>query len=277
MEAVELWLLAGKCIFTIGSNIDAGTVPSPSYTKAFMISAFLFLSALIYTYAFHHSSHLTEKTLQIEESVVQEGKNWNTSTSDHSDVNETLPLLGKATVQKDNTTAMMMSYSSNDHSSSGSCHNSEAIIIDVESSETLSDIAVLEDEPSIATLISTTVPQENSNLLNAYKNQTMSAFIAREEEISITETVPSALHQYIIDLKLPFEILVMTCMFVKLQECVPILWKLFPQIVKGHAYISIEIGGIILLISLILWFLVKSNHSQGHVGIWTGRLRTFVI
>eukprot|EP01083_Nonionella_stella_P162346 532884_1 len=277
MEAVELWLLAGKCIFTIGSNIDAGTVPSPSYAKSFMISTFLFLSALLYTYAFHHSGRAIERTIHTEETVVQEGNNDNRSSSDHSDVNETLPLLGNAHLQKENMTTMMMSYSSHDQSCSDNCHNSEGMIMDVESSEMLSDIAILEDQPPIATLISTTVPRDDSNLLNAYKNQTMSAFIAREEEITITETVPSALHQYIIDLKLPFEILVMTCMFVKLQECVPILWKLFPQIVKGHAYISIEIGGIILLISLILWFLVKSNHSQGHVGIWTGRLRTFVI
>uniref|UniRef100_A0A7S3QD52 Uncharacterized protein n=1 Tax=Chaetoceros debilis TaxID=122233 RepID=A0A7S3QD52_9STRA len=277
MEAVELWLLAGKYIFTIGSNMDAGTVPSPSYAKSFMISTFLFLSALLYTYAFHHSGRAIVKTVQIEETVVQEGKNGNRSSSDHSDVNEILPLLGNAHLPKDKTTTMMMSYSSRDQSYSDNWHNSEEMIMDVESSEMLSDIAILEDQPPIATLISTTVPQVDSNLLNAYKNQTMSAFIAREEESSISETVNSALHQYIIDLKLPFEILVMTCMFVKLQECVPILWELFPQIVKGHAYISIEIGGIILLISLVFWFLVKSNHSQGHVGIWTGRLGTFVI
>ena len=80
-----------------------------------------------------------------------------------------------------------------------------------------------------------------------------------------------AVHQYITDLKLPFEILVATCMFVKLRECSPIISQLLPRILESHPHFIMECVGGLVMVSLIMWCL-QSSKNHGHVGIWTGNV-----
>ncbi len=76
--------------------------------------------------------------------------------------------------------------------------------------------------------------------------------------------------QYISDLKLPFEILVITCMVVLLRGCIPTLFKLLPHVVKSHKIFFLELGAILFLICVLLWYLVRTNNKIGHIGLWTG-------
>ena len=91
-------------------------------------------------------------------------------------------------------------------------------------------------------------------------------------EVSTELDTMSALYRYIYDLKLPFELLVMTCMFVKLRECSPIIAKLLPRILQSHPHFFLECGVIALVMLAVLWCLLSSNKRHGHVGVWTGRL-----
>jgi hypothetical protein len=90
--------------------------------------------------------------------------------------------------------------------------------------------------------------------------------------VSIESDTTSALYRYIYDLKLPFELLVMTCMFVKLRECSPIIAKLLPRILQSHPHFFLECGVIALLMLAVLWCLLSSNKRHGHIGVWTGKL-----
>jgi len=85
--------------------------------------------------------------------------------------------------------------------------------------------------------------------------------------VSTESDATSALYRYIYDLKLPFELLVMTCMFVKLRECAPIIAKLLPRILQSHPHFFLECGVIALLMLAVLWCLLSSNKRDGHIGI----------
>lgn len=83
------------------------------------------------------------------------------------------------------------------------------------------------------------------------------------------------INQYIADLKLPFEILVTTCMIVNLQACVPMFVRLLPQILQVHTSASLTLGGLGALVVLLflLWMLLWSMNDLGHHGgIWMGRV-----
>jgi hypothetical protein len=83
----------------------------------------------------------------------------------------------------------------------------------------------------------------------------------------------SVISQYIYDLKLPFELLVITVMFVKLRECWPIFALLLPGALKSHPHFLLDCGVVALLTLAVLWCLLSSSNMRyGHIGVWTGRL-----
>jgi len=95
------------------------------------------------------------------------------------------------------------------------------------------------------------------------------------DDLSVSKETDSAsaVRRYIYDLKLPFELLVMTIMFVKLRECSPIFAKLLPGVLQSHPHFILESGVMVLLTLVVLWCLLSSsNMRHGHIGIWTGRL-----
>lgn len=87
---------------------------------------------------------------------------------------------------------------------------------------------------------------------------------------SVCNDMQTAIDQYFSDLKLPFEILVMTCMIVLLRGCIPTLMELLPKIISGHNVFFLELGAVVIGISIILWFLLRTNDKHGGLGIWTG-------
>lgn len=82
--------------------------------------------------------------------------------------------------------------------------------------------------------------------------------------------IQNEIEEYIADLKLPFEILIMTCMIVLLQGSVPILFQLLPRVINSHKLFFVELSAIALVIGVILYYLVQTNNSHGHIGLWTG-------
>ena len=98
-----------------------------------------------------------------------------------------------------------------------------------------------------------------------------SVSVSTSTPITTWQKIQSSVDEYISNLKLPFEILIMTCMFVLLRGCIPILVQLLPTIVKSHKTFFLELSGIMILICLLLWCLTRTNNkSHGHVGLWTG-------
>ncbi len=87
---------------------------------------------------------------------------------------------------------------------------------------------------------------------------------------SVCNDMQTAIDQYFSDLKLPFEILVMTCMIVLLRGCIPTLIELLPKIICGHKFFFLEVVGVVVGISIILWFLLRTNDKRGGLGLWTG-------
>ena len=88
---------------------------------------------------------------------------------------------------------------------------------------------------------------------------------------SICQRVQSTINQYLNDLKLPFEILILTCMGVLLRGCIPILIQLLPRIMSSHEHFFLITGGVVVVIGIIVWYLVRSNnHHHGHIRLWTG-------
>ena len=80
----------------------------------------------------------------------------------------------------------------------------------------------------------------------------------------------ASLDQFITALKLPFEILIITCMIILLQGSMPILTRLLPGIIKGHKLFFMKAIGILVGISCILWYILKINGNERHIRLWTG-------
>lgn len=90
------------------------------------------------------------------------------------------------------------------------------------------------------------------------------------EEVTTFGYVIAVVEQYVTDLKLPFEILIMTCMFILLRGCIPILVKLLPKVIEGHQFFFLWVGLVVIAIGVILWYLLRKNNHHGHVRLWTG-------
>eukprot|EP00551_Chaetoceros_affinis_P010853 CAMPEP_0203679432 /NCGR_PEP_ID=MMETSP0090-20130426/35646_1 /ASSEMBLY_ACC=CAM_ASM_001088 /TAXON_ID=426623 /ORGANISM="Chaetoceros affinis, Strain CCMP159" /LENGTH=774 /DNA_ID=CAMNT_0050547081 /DNA_START=128 /DNA_END=2449 /DNA_ORIENTATION=+ len=112
-----------------------------------------------------------------------------------------------------------------------------------------------------------------SNTCSSYREE----IIVRSESETITSSgstrstwgnIAASIEQYISDLKLPFEILIMTCMVVLLQGCIPTLAKLLPHVVKGHKTFFLEVSAVVCLICVLLWYLIRTNNKHGHIGLW---------
>jgi hypothetical protein len=92
---------------------------------------------------------------------------------------------------------------------------------------------------------------------------------AQRQQNSACKNVLFAIEQYVSNLKLPFEIFIITCMIVLMQGCIPILKKLLPKVIMSHKFF-LELSGVVIVIGTILWYLVRTNNRHGHVGLWTG-------
>ncbi len=104
------------------------------------------------------------------------------------------------------------------------------------------------------------------------------------------ECDPLIINQFMNDLKVPFEVFVMTCMFVKVRECALVVWTLASRTLldegEGHDYgkqhhhsipFLLKCTGVLLFIITCTWCLVSlmspsSQRYGGHGGIWTGRI-----
>lgn len=125
--------------------------------------------------------------------------------------------------------------------------------------------------------------QQNSvTCQEVYSSDAATVSIVQSEVISETRAmdqqsncsywtqIKDTVEEYISDLKLPFEILIMTCMIVLLQGSLPILSQLLPRVVNSHKFFFLELGVVVLVIGVIVYYLVRMNDKHGHIGLWTG-------
>ncbi len=101
---------------------------------------------------------------------------------------------------------------------------------------------------------------------------------------------PLIINQFMNDLKVPFEVFVMICMFVKVRECALVVWTLVSRTLLdegeghdfGHHYhqfvpFLLKCVGVLLFTITCMWCLVtlmspSSQSYGGHGRIWTGRI-----
>ena len=145
------------------------------------------------------------------------------------------------------------------------------------------DRATVEDSIDNGTTSTITTVDTNKSETSALLKTSLKNYDCCDEElhakhVEMNDTIIEVqqkswtLHQYLTDLKLPFEILVMTCMFVKLRECSPVAAKLVPRILDSHPYFYAECIAVLMLVSATIWCLQSSSRNNGHLGIWTGRI-----
>jgi len=128
--------------------------------------------------------------------------------------------------------------------------------------------------------------EEVSNNAQARNAQTPTMSAAVEEPTTVQGLVVVVVQQYITDLLLPFEILIATCMVIKLSECSPVISQLWPRIIdaireRHYPHWMAQCSGVGAIVLMVLFLLVGLAYSQswaatdetrGHVGIWVGRV-----
>mmetsp|Transcript_2077 Transcript_2077/g.2428 ORF Transcript_2077/g.2428 Transcript_2077/m.2428 type:complete len:327 (-) Transcript_2077:77-1057(-) len=314
MEVTEIWLLAGKKIFSM---------PSLQAMNNVYVGGALVLSALLYTFAFHRLTTNSDSRSNIDPAIVDScisahGYEAVGNTDLENDmfedenmesemhVDETVSLLQDNHIHDDTSDRQINDLESTYGGISFSSTSTPEEDSPLNTSTSASIISTRTDNSQhfsgnslpTATLVSNEIDADSMDLesTSSFNQSAIMASVVhgndgegkngvevevQQQSQSRPESQPQPstpiISRYITDLKLPFEVLAITCMFVKLRECTPVLLKLGPQVVEGHPRLLYECIGVLLLICAIMWCLTSSNsnkHRRGHVGVWTGRFST---
>jgi len=113
---------------------------------------------------------------------------------------------------------------------------------------------------------------ENTTTTTPISTTTKTTTTTGTKTTTTIQKLSSVIQQYMSDLKLPFEILIITCMYKLLSGCMPILSQLLPKFIEHHTHFFVEVGCVVVLVCGLLYVCIKNHNDTtvGHFGIWTG-------
>jgi len=246
MECLGIWLLFGQCAFMVHTPWGP----------------FFLALVLVATCALYH--YIISKTRKQEEEEVENAIATAIAIATEESICEESPLLSNETSDykisfHERTLSEDLSL---DTGSSLNTHH-ESTCRDVDDHSLHKDPPETDEEKSWYAYFASGACPDFS-----IKNEGISCASSTTVNQSVM-TPPSLFHRYVATLQLPFEILVMTCMFVLIQKCAPVILKLWAHVIESHG--PLVIGGCGALVLLISWCSFSNKGGDRiNVDLWTG-------